>query len=100
MLVQHPGRQSAGPFIEIAEHDAWPRPFGVAEDGLSDQFTSLMPPLDKGGPEVNVINMQPGLFFQTDVDAQTTPLFAPGHADVMIFRLEQRETAEHEVAVN
>src|SRR5262245_43661471 len=59
-----------------------------------------MPPLDEGRSEVYVINMQSIFFSHADVDAQTAPLFASGHADVVILRLDQRETAEHEVAIN
>src|SRR5262249_9916650 len=91
MLVQQPRRKTPSPFVEIAEHDSRPRPLGVAEDGLADQFARLMPPLDEGGSEVHVINMQPALFYQADVDAQTAALFPPGHADFVILPLEQRE---------
>src|SRR5262245_45420282 len=104
MLVQQPRRQTASPFVEIAEHDARPRPPGVTEDGLADQFARLMPALNEGGSEVHVINMQPSLFRplfrHADIHAQTSALFAPGHADIVILKFQQREAAEHEVAVN
>src|SRR5262245_8376737 len=84
MLVQQPRHQTASPFVEIAEHYARPRPLGVAEDGLADQFARLTPPLDEGGSEMHVINMQPALISLADADPQTAAIFAPGNADVVI----------------
>src|SRR5262245_43615658 len=100
MLVKRSRDQTASPFVEIAEHNPRPRNLAVAEDGFADQFARLASPLDERSAEMHVVDMQPALFSQSDIDAQASALFAPGHADVVVLRPEHRKAAEHEVAVN
>src|SRR4030095_2504037 len=84
MLAKQSRDQPASPFVEITEHNPWPRNLAVAEDGFTDQFARLASPLDERGSEMHVVDMQPALFSQSDVDAQASALFAPGHADVVV----------------
>src|SRR5215475_7604650 len=100
MLVQQPRDEPASPFVEIAEHDPHPRQSGVAEDGFADQFARLALALDKRSAEMHVINVQSALFSQFDVNSQAPALFAPGHADVVVYRSEQGKSTEDEVAVH
>jgi len=100
MLVKESRDQPASPFVEIAEHNPRPRNLAVAKDGFADQFARLASPLDKRSAEMHVVDMQPALFSQSDIDAQASALFAPGYTDVVILRPEQRKAAQREVAVN
>jgi len=98
------GQQSRGqparPFVEIAKQNTGTAMSAVAEDLLIQQPTRLAPPLEVGGSEVNIVEVEGRRPVEVDIDAQAPALFATGDTDVVIVREHQRVAAEHDIAVS
>lgn len=95
LSAQQDRGQTAHPLVEVAQHD-----FGTADVAVADdlgQALSLIPSLENGGAEVDVVDVQ-----SMSVDVDIGPLQAarlarlPGQ--IVFDVMEDRQSAQHDVA--
>ena len=94
-LAEHLGRQAAHPLVEIAEHELRSADVPIANDRR--QPLGLMPPLEDGGPEMHVVNVERAAV-HGDIDALKPPRLARLPRQIVLEVLDDRKPAEHGIA--
>src|SRR4051794_20946197 len=89
---------AANPFVEIAEHNARTTQFGMTDDSLIEQTSSLLSMFEKCGSEVHVENVQ-HRSVHLDIRTQAAPLFTPRCRDVEIAVDLNRKSAQDDIAI-